>query len=97
MSRKTVRANRVALGLTGSAPVESQEVLQPHERLAEQYRQLFLSETGEAVLDDLRQRFGTRRSYVPDSNATAFHEGQRDVYLMILAYIQSDINRSPED
>jgi len=62
--------------------------------VAEQYRITFTSDSGEAVLDDLRRRFGNRGSFVPDSNVTAFHEGQRDVYLLCLQMMEKDIRRT---
>lgn len=91
------RANRKALGLTENHAVTGEELLSPTDQLAETYRRTFASGPGADVLEDLRKRFGTRRSFVPDSNSTAFHEGQRDVYLMILSYLHRDVNRTPEE
>lgn len=91
------RADREKLGLTERSAVDATVALEPHEQLAETYRRTFASGPGADVLDDLRRRFGTRRSFVPDSNVTAFHEGQRDVYLMILSYIDRDVNRAPKE
>ncbi len=84
------RADRSQLGLTEQHGVTGEVLLTPIEKLAEEYRRCFISGPGAAVLDDLKKRFGNRRSFVPDSNATAFHEGQRDVYLMILNYMERD-------
>lgn len=91
------RANREALGLTEKHAVTGAATLTPVEQLAETYRRTFSDGPGADVLADLRKRFGNRRSYVPDSNTTAFHEGQRDVYLMILSYIERDVNRAPTE
>jgi hypothetical protein len=91
------RADRTQLGLTEKNAVTAELLLTPVEQLAETYRRTFASGPGADVLDDMKKRFGTRRSFVPDSNATAFHEGQRDVYLMILSYIERDVNRTPQE
>jgi hypothetical protein len=91
------RASREKLGLTQRSVVASEVELEPHEKLAELYRRVFSGGDGKAVLDDLKKRFGDRRSFVPDSNATAFHEGQRDVYQMIVALIERDITRPQGD
>lgn len=81
------RADRKQLGVTaGEAP--SPTVLTPRELRVEMYRQTFLGDgPGAAVLEDLKKNFSDRRSFVPDSNATAFHEGQRDIYRMIVNLI----------
>jgi hypothetical protein len=75
---------------------EAKEALQlnPAERVAEQYRICFSTEAGQFVLKDLQLQFEDRRSYVPDSNATAFHEGQRDIPRMIRILIAKDAARS---
>jgi hypothetical protein len=91
------RADRAKLGLTEKSAVTGEVLLSPIEQLAESYRRAFESGPGADVLDDLKKRFGNRRSFVPDSNATAFHEGQRDVYLMILSYIERGVNRAPDE
>jgi hypothetical protein len=67
--------------------------LAPQEKLAEDYRVAFSTESGNAVLQDLEHRFQLRGSFVPDSNVTAFHEGQRDVYRLILLMIAKDVAR----
>ncbi len=91
------RANREALGLTEKQADTGADTLTPIEKLAESYRRTFSDGPGADILADLKKRFGNRRSYVPDSNTTAFHEGQRDVYLMILSYIERDVNRAPQE
>lgn len=83
------------LGLT-TASAATGEALSPHEQIAENYRRTFGDGPGADVLFDLKKRFGNRRSFVPDSNTTAFHEGQRDVYLMILHYLEPPVNRKPQ-
>jgi hypothetical protein len=97
VGKRTKRADRNQLGLTEKSAVTGEVVLTPFEKLSEMYRLCFTSDNGEAVLDDMKKRFGTRRSFVPDSNATAFHEGQRDVYLMILSFMERDVNRNPHE
>lgn len=53
------------------------------------YKSVFNSEDGQALLADIERRFGLwRTSYVPDSNETAFREGQRDVVLFIHSMIK---------
>jgi|TARA_R110002124_G_scaffold66956_2_gene181964 hypothetical protein len=48
------------------------------------YKACFATNDGKIVLDDLEQRFGLwRTSYVPDSDETAFREGQRDAVVFI--------------
>lgn len=61
-----------------------------HEQLAQAYHNTFSSESGSVVLADLEQRYGRRRSFAPDPHTTAFHEGQRDVYLMILNLLDKE-------
>jgi hypothetical protein len=61
------------------------------EKLTQAYRNAFTSESGALVLDDLRKTYGRRQSFVlgaPD--ASAFHEGQRAVYLSIMSYLDPD-------
>lgn len=89
------RASREALGLTDKHAETGADLLTPVEKLAETYRRAFSDGPGADVLADLKKRFGTRRSFVADSNTTAFYEGQRDVYLMILSHIERDVNRNP--
>ncbi len=74
------RADKAKLGLTGVDPKDHRTA---QEILAAQYTECFTSSAGSAVYKDLQLRFQRRRSYVQDSNATAFHEGQRDVVRMI--------------
>tara|TARA_R100000995_G_scaffold32167_1_gene14432 strand:- start:4589 stop:4783 length:195 start_codon:yes stop_codon:yes gene_type:complete len=53
------------------------------------YKSVFGSDDGKQVLEDMEKRFGLwRTSYVPDSNETAFREGQRDVVLFIHATLK---------
>lgn len=90
------RADRKKLGLQSVVPEAPSQELQPNEIRAEMYRQAFADGPGAYVLNDLKIGFGDRRSFVPDSNATAFHEGQRDVYRMILALIQEATERDAQ-
>src|SRR3989442_866350 len=82
------RADKQKLGLT-NAPTAS-VVLTPAQQLVLDYQAAFSTEAGERVLKDLIQQFQKRRSFVPDSNATAFHEGQRDVVRMIENFLDAD-------
>jgi len=53
------------------------------------YKQVFNSEDGQKVLDDLGSRFGLwKTSYTPNSDETAFREGQRDVVLFLHSIIK---------
>ena len=53
------------------------------------YKSVFESDDGKQVLEDMEKRVGLwRTSYVPDSNETAFREGQRDVVLFIHATLK---------
>jgi hypothetical protein len=83
----TKRADKAKLGLTQGDP---QQKLTPQQLLVMAYQECFRSSVGEVVLKDLRQRFSNRRSFVPDSNATAFHEGQRDIVRMIEIFLEAD-------
>jgi hypothetical protein len=48
-----------------------------------------MSEDGEKVLEDLSARFGLwKSSYTPNSDETAFREGQRDVVLFLHNFIK---------
>ena len=50
--------------------------------LKETYRSVLMSEDGEKVMEDLGARFGLwKSSFTPNSDETAFREGQRDVVL----------------
>ena len=52
--------------------------------LRETYRSVLMSEDGEKVMEDLGARFGLwKSSFTPDSDETAFREGQRDVVLFL--------------
>jgi len=54
------------------------------EETRDTYKTLFASNEGQLILKDMESRFGLwRTSYVPDSNETAFREGQRDVVLFL--------------
>lgn len=57
-------------------------------RMAQVYHRAFSTEDGRAVLADLAASYQARRSFVQgDAYATAFREGQRDVYLAICQLI----------
>ena len=48
------------------------------------YRSVLNSDDGQKVLEDLGARFGLwKTSYTPNSDETAFREGQRDVVLFL--------------
>jgi hypothetical protein len=52
--------------------------------LRQTYRTVLMSEDGEKVLEDLGARFGLwKSSFTPNSDETAFREGQRDVVLFL--------------
>ena len=52
--------------------------------LRQTYRTVLMSEDGEKVLEDLSARFGLwKSSFTPNSDETAFREGQRDVVLFL--------------
>ncbi len=54
--------------------------------LRQTYRAVLMSEDGEKVIDDLSARFGLHTSsFTPNSDETAFREGQRDVVLFLLS------------
>ncbi len=55
------------------------------------YKMIFESDDGQIILDDLSRRFGLyRTSFVPDSNETAFREGQRDVLLFLHSILRDE-------
>ena len=55
------------------------------------YKSIFNSEDGQIILEDLSRRFGVyRTSFVPDSNETAFREGQRDVLLFLHSTLRDE-------
>jgi hypothetical protein len=64
--------------------------LPPQEQITAAYQQTFRTEAGEVVLADLEKRFQRRSSFAADAYMTAFREGQRDVYLMILNFIEQE-------
>jgi len=90
------RANRKKLGLASTAASDPETLLQPQEIRAEMYRQAFADGPGAFVLNDLKVTFNDRSSFVPDSNTTAFHEGQRDVFRMISALIEQALARDAQ-
>jgi|TARA_R100001530_G_scaffold81508_1_gene56878 predicted oxidoreductase (fatty acid repression mutant protein) len=54
--------------------------------LRQTYRAVLMSEDGEKVIEDLSARFGLyTSSFTPNSDETAFREGQRDVVLFLLS------------
>lgn len=54
-------------------------------KLKKEYKDCFESLAGTKVLEDLRQAYGMRESYVKgDSHETARREGERAVYLRII-------------
>lgn len=83
------RADKKKLGIT-NAPTAEPVVLSEIQQLVIDYQTTFRTDSGERVLADLVKRFSKRRSYVPDSNATAFHEGQRDLVRMIEDFLEAD-------
>tara|TARA_Y100001938_G_scaffold128489_1_gene182297 strand:+ start:2385 stop:2591 length:207 start_codon:yes stop_codon:yes gene_type:complete len=57
--------------------------------LKETYRSVLMSEDGEKVMEDLGARFGLwKSSFTPNSDETAFREGQRDVVLFLTNIIK---------
>jgi len=60
------------------------------EKIKDMYRQTFIAENGEKVLEDLEKRCNMHNSsYVAgDANATAFEEGKRAVILHIHNMLQ---------
>mgnify|MGYP003678476203 FL=1 len=64
--------------------------------LKETYRSVLMSEDGEKVMEDLGARFGLwKSSFTPDSDETAFREGQRDVVLFLHA--QTKDQKPPQE
>jgi len=62
-----------------------------HDELCAIYRKVFSSGLGKTVLEDLRRSYGDRSSFIPgDPYGTHFREGQRGVYLDIIAMIEQD-------
>jgi len=59
-----------------------------HAELVENYKQCFTSPAGEKVLEDLEAAYGNRISFSSDPYATAYKEGQRSLFLRILAMIK---------
>jgi hypothetical protein len=60
-------------------------------RIAQAYAAFFNSEDGDIIMEDLRRSFGSRSSHVPgDPYTTAYREGQRNVYQLILALREED-------
>ena len=55
------------------------------------YKSIFESEDGQIILEDLSRRFGVyRTSFVPNSDETAFREGQRDVLLFLHSTLRDE-------
>lgn len=60
------------------------------------YASVFGTDAGQRVLEDLYRSYGRRISYSKgDSHETAYHEGQRSVYLAIRTMLRLD--RLPEE
>ncbi len=65
--------------------------LSPEAQIAQAYRDTFTTAAGQVVLDDLRKSYGQRRSFVRgETDTTAFHEGQRDVFRRIEMYLDPE-------
>jgi len=64
----------------------------------ELYKEVFGTEAGKLVLNDICTRFGMMRNSNPeDSNdKMRFMEGQRNVCLFILAQVDADLNKMRE-
>ena len=89
------RADRRKLGLTGGQQPAGK--LSPAQTLVLEYQRTFTSDSGANVLKDLQSRFQKRGSFVPDSNVTAFHEGQRDVVRLIEMLLETDHATIPQE
>tara|TARA_R100000995_G_scaffold28663_2_gene12649 strand:+ start:537 stop:749 length:213 start_codon:yes stop_codon:yes gene_type:complete len=60
------------------------------------YKSVLNSDDGLRVMNDLSSRFGLwKTSYTPNSDETAFREGQRDVVLFLLNMINE--NKKPQE
>ena len=63
--------------------------------MAVRYKELFGSEGGQAVLDDLMVFCNANKSSVneqsPDPSMTMFNEGKRRVYLRIKWYLDTEV------
>lgn len=60
------------------------------------YRQVFSTEQGEKVLNDLVKRFMLRSSMHDTPTVMAFREGERNIVLTILAALNIDENQLKE-
>lgn len=63
------------------------------------YKQLFSSEKGLRVLEDLKKKcLANEMSYVPNSpDGTAFNEGMRNVWLHISRVMNIDLNEKKQE
>ena len=67
-----------------------------HPELCAVYQKVFDTVLGKTVLEDLNRSYGDRSSFVHgDSHGTSFKEGQRDVYLTILAMLEERQDKPP--
>ncbi len=69
-------------------------VVKEIEAIKYMYKQVFTTDSGKKVLQDLEARSNYRNTtYVQnDSNGTAFEEGKRTVYLHILNMLEEETN-----
>jgi hypothetical protein len=94
MARYPNRGAKTKSAVVEQEPEADKPALNAAQQIAESYRICFGTDAGLDVLEDLRKRFGSRRSFVPDSDATAFHEGQRDLYEFCRSMMERDRRRT---
>ena len=69
-------------------------LLNKEKRRRATYKEVFTTEAGQEVLDDLmKSNYFFTSTQTGDSHESAFNEGRRSVVLTILNYVSLDINK----
>lgn len=87
-------ARRIVDSIRVEQPAKLKLTRRQRERI-EQYRRLFTTEDGKAVLADLKKSF-LRQPFTPDPYMTAFRAGSFEVVDRMVRFVELDVTAVPE-